>query len=428
MLARLRAKTPLLLLALIVALAVLAGCGSNLKGGPTATASQTSASSECPQVVMKTLSAVLGRIYHEGVSSERTASAEHLIGGSAALRQAIEAGSASQARAAAQALLKTGHLTNLRVTARGRVLVSVGGPALTPLRGAIKSASGATIATYLFSVWSDSGFASESSGVAEGLIALRAGGRSIGGSVYLPAGTLPQQGTVTRRGVEYEYTSFPGQLYPSGAVEIYVLKPLAEIQKLCGATADDTVVNTLGRVADLIYAAEAGPRTLVQIHRVQDNAALLHAVAEENIPATTAAVAALLHHHLVRLRVLSRSGRLLDDDGGPYVLAPVHASLRLNGRIIGHIVLSIQDDEGYEKLARRLAGLDVLMYMAPLPGSTAPRLVKNDLGPGVGGPQSVPASGSYTYRGKEFRVLTVHATAFPSGPLTIRVLIPIPYS
>jgi hypothetical protein len=53
------------------------------------------------------------------------------------------------------------------------------------------------------------------------------------------------------------------------------------------------------------------------------------------------------------------------------------------------------------------------------------QLVKNSLGPSPG---TVPASGPYEYRGHSFRVFTVNARAFPSGPLTIRVLIPMPYS
>ena len=62
-------------------------------------------------------------------------------------------------------------------------------------------------------------------------------------------------------------------------------------------------------------------------------------------------------------------------------------------------------------------GLRVLMYM----GSS---LVKNSLGPSPG---TVPDSGAYSYRGSSYRVYTLHAHAFPSGPLTIRVLIPVPY-
>ncbi len=151
---------------------------------------------------------------------------------------------------------------------------------------------------------------------------------------------------------------------------------------------------------------------------MQRDPALLRAVAERDPAATRAAVEALLHQHIVRLRV-SAGGRLLADVGGPFVLAPVHAPLRLDGRTIGSIVLSIQDDEGYMRLAKRLAGLDVLMYM----GS---RLVKNSLGPAPGhGPDERPGQ---LPAGSSFRAFTFDAEAFPSGPLRIRVLIPIPYS
>jgi len=65
----------------------------------------------------------------------------------------------------------------------------------------------------------------------------------------------------------------------------------------------------------------------------------------------------------------------------------------------------------------------VLMYMNP--SSAHPTLVKNSLGPSPG---AVPSSGSYRYRGRTYRAFTLHAEAFPSGPLRIVVLIPIPYS
>jgi hypothetical protein len=53
------------------------------------------------------------------------------------------------------------------------------------------------------------------------------------------------------------------------------------------------------------------------------------------------------------------------------------------------------------------------------------KLVKNSLGPAPG---AVAETGSYTYRGGLFRTFTLHASAFPSGPLLIRVLVPIPYT
>ena len=119
----------------------------------------------------------------------------------------------------------------------------------------------------------------------------------------------------------------------------------------------------------------------------------------------------------MRLRV-SVGGRLLRDVGGPDVLAPVSGVLGAGGRTIGTFVLSIQDDEGYMRLVRRLGGMRMLMYAGQ-------KLVKNSLG---AAPGTVPESGSYAYRGGLFRTFTLRASAFPSGPLRIQVLVPIPYS
>jgi hypothetical protein len=409
------------LLALLALLGALSGCGSALKGGTAARAAEEPTGT-CPEIVVATLGKVLDRIYREGIHSERTGAAAHLIGHSLPLRRAIEAGDPTAARKAAQELVATGHMTNLLVRTPSRTLASVGGAALTPLRGTILDAAGRPIATYTTSVWSDVGFAAEGSGVAEGLVALRAGDRSIGGTLTLPPGPLPAQGTLTDRGVAYQYTSLAGQAFPSGAVRIYLFKPLTAIGGLCGRRPEDTQVNTLTRIAQLIYLGERGGRTLAQARRVQADQPLLAAVSRRDPAATRQAVAALLNQHIVRLRV-SAGSSLLADVGGPFVLAPVRAPLRLRGRTIGSFVLSIQDDEGYLRLAHRLAGLNVLMYMRAPDGT--PRLVKNSLGPAPG---TVPASGSYSYRGRSFRVFTVIAEAFPAGPLTIRVLVPLPYS
>jgi hypothetical protein len=385
---------------------------------PTTGVPSPSAGEACAATVVGTLGKIVKRVYDEGVASERTATARHLIAASLPLRRAAEAGDAQAARAAAQALLASGHMTNLKVLQGGRVLADIGDPhALTPLNGTLTGAGGSAVATYVASVWSDSGFLSETNGISEGSVALRAGGRSLAGSFALPPGELPAEGALTVHNVPYRYASFPAAAYPAGQLRVYVLRSLASTAPLCGRSEEDTLVNTLSRVASNIYAGEVGRRTVGEVQRVQHDPALLSAVAAREPAATRQAVMGLLNQHIVRLRV-SSGGQLLSDVGGPYVLGPVSAPLRLNGRTIGSFVLSIQDDEGYKRLAGRLAGLNVLMYM----GST---LVKNSLGPNPG---SVPASGTYTYRGRTFRVYTLHARAFPSGPLTINVLIPIPYS
>ncbi len=419
---------------LLAVFAVLAGCGSASKATPKAgvvsdvEARSASEPSGCAATVLDTRVQVLERVYGDGVRGERVASAEVLIEQSRKLRAAVEGDDRSAALQAARALLATGHLTDLRVTRDGRPFINVGGPALTPLRGTLKGAGGAAIASYVTSVWSDEGFLAEAGGISQGVVVLRTSrGASVGGSPSLGAGSLPTQGRLKLEGVAYSYTSFAVEAYPSGALRVYLLIPTSATVALCGHTTQDTTVNTLRVIAKLIYKGESGRSARRQVQRVQHDRALLEAVADRDPAATEHAIRALLNEHIVRLRV-SAGAQLLSDVGGPYVLAPVSAPLRLGGHTIGSFVLSIQDDEGYLRLTKRLAALDVLMYMNRGTGAAPPQLVKDSLGP-LPGPAlaSVPASGSFDYKGHTFRVFTVHAEAFPSGPLTIRVLVPIPY-
>jgi hypothetical protein len=419
-----RATLVPILLACLAAAALVSGCGASFRDSEDAHADvDVSVPGSCAATVLDALGHVATRVYREGISSERTKSALRMIASSATLRTAVEEGSASKARAAAKALIATGHLTNLRIVRAGKVLIDLGGAALAPLGGTLSNSGGGPIVSFVTSVWAAGGLVSETNGIAQGTTVLRTDpasgdGRTLAGAFALPDGPLPPQGTLVHNGVTYEFTSYHAAAYPAGApLRVFVLRPIESTAALCGASDDETTVNTLSRIAHLIYDGEAGRRTLTQIHRVQQNRQLLQAVANRDKPATRAAVEALLHHHIVRLRV-SAGDALLSDVGGPFVLAPVTAPLRLGGRTIGSFVLSIQDDEGYKRLANRLAGLDVLMYMGT-------RLVKSTL---AGAPGAVPQSGPWSYRGKSYSAYTFKAEAFPSGPLRITVLIPLPYS
>jgi hypothetical protein len=422
--ALMRARSSLALLACLAAVLALSSCGSSFRDSDDARADVDPATpGSCAATVLDALGHVATRVYNEGVASERTASALRMISSSPALREAVEAGSAAKTRAAAQALIATGHLTNLRVVRAGKVLIDLGGAAVAPLDGTLRDSAGKPIASFVTSVWAAGGLTAETNGIAEGTTLLRTDPSSghaqmVAGAFALPSGALPARGTLEHNGVTYQFTSYAARAYPAGeALRVFLLRPIESTVPLCGASDDETTVNTLSHIARLIYEGEAGRRTLTQIHRVQQNAPLLHAVATRDKVATRTAVKALLHEHIVRLRVRSQS-KLLTDVGGPYVLAPVTAPLRLHGRTIGSFVLSIQDDEGYKRLANRLAGLDVLMYMDK-------RLVKSTIGPAPG---PIPASGPVSVRGKSYRAFTFDAKAFPSGPLRITVLIPLPYS
>jgi len=438
-----RVGIPWILARIAAAALIVAGVSACGKGGAVtgANASATPGQS-CQATVLDTLGKVVKRVYREGVHSERTIVATQLITRSVALREALEHNDPAAARAAARALVARGKIADLIVTSlRGLTLADVGGAALAPFSGSISGVRGQRIGSYVASVWSDNGFLTESSGIAEGALTLRVGTHNLpGSSDLLPAQQLPRQGAITIAGRPYQYYSLGGQVFPGGAgVRIYLTRSAASTAQYCAAGAAGTTVNTLAHVAELIYAGEAGPRTLTQIHRVQHYRPLLEAVARREPAASEAAIKKLLHQHIVRMRVYAGPSpgqgavagagasagagaaagtpQPLADVGGPYVLAPVSAPLRLQGRTVGTLVLSIQDDEGYLRLARRLAGLRVLMFMGT-------RLVKNSLGPNPG---HVPETGRYEYGNRSWRVFTLHATAFPSGPLTIRVLTPIPY-
>ncbi|MEA2153210.1 MAG: hypothetical protein QOI18_1443 [Solirubrobacteraceae bacterium] len=420
-----RAAIALAAVVVLGGLVALSGCGSSLRDGSDARADvDATTHTSCASTVLAALSGVATRVYRQGIASERTASAMHMITRSSALRKAVEAGDASATRAAARSLLATGHMTNLRVTAGGRVLADLGGAAVAPLTGELTGTAGKPIASFQTSVWADGGLIAELNGIAEAQTVVRSvgatpgAGRDVAGTVALPPGELPARGTLTRSGTAYEFTSFAARAYPAGdPLRVYLIRPVASTSTLCGSNDEETTYNTISHIAHLIYDGEAGRRTHAQIDRVQHSRPLLRAVARKDPTATRAAVEALLHEHVVRLRV-SAGGRLLSDVGGPFVLAPVTAPLRRGGRTIGSFVMSIQDDEGYKRLAQRLVGVDVLMYM----GS---RLVKSTIG---FSPGPIPTSGPVSYRGKRFRAYTFTAEAFPSGPLRITVLIPMPYS
>lgn len=420
-----------LALTLMLLPATLTGCVSRtLEAKPAAhvvavgSREPVGVSRECSSAVLETLASVAERVYHEGVLSERTGSARYLITSSRALREAVETGDRQAAGAAARALLRTGHLTNVMLTQGRRTLVSVGGPAIAPLRGTLTSLRGAPLAGYETSVWADSSFLTELGGITHGLVALRSGDRNVGGSPWLPQRALAASGSLTRAGASYRYTSFTVAAYPSGTVRVYLSMPTTTIASLCGRTREDTTVNTLERVAELIYDSETGEIAERQLRRVEHDEPLLQAVAHASPQAARRAIDALLNEHVVRVRVSTRTG-VLADVGGPYVLGPVSAPLRLRGQTLGSVTLSIQDDEGYARLMRRLAGLYVLVYADP----QHPRLVKDSVAEGRFAPalSALPASGPFTHEGRSYRILTVHAVAFPSGPLVIRVLVPSPY-
>jgi hypothetical protein len=155
------------------------------------------------------------------------------------------------------------------------------------------------------------------------------------------------------------------------------------------------------------------------VKTIEADRVLANAVAADDLTAVQREVLVLVYNgqHIVRLRVL-RNGQLLDDYGGPLVLAPVSGSLTVNGRVVGTFVMSLQDDAGYQKLVERLVGADTVMTYQ---GQT----IVSDIALG-GAP--LPDQGTVVVGGVPYLATSFRVSHFPSGELNVTMLVPRPQS
>jgi hypothetical protein len=192
----------------------------------------------------------------------------------------------------------------------------------------------------------------------------------------------------------------------------------------CAAGTLPTVVADYESSARDIYLGERmGPEERTDAAHVASATDLTSALAAGNQAATLAAVTRIVfrpHWHIVRLRVLSTSGLVLADVGGPYIIAPVRGTLRFKGAVVGSYVMSVQDDVGYAKLVARFTHLPVELYFhgRRLMGRRFPRREA---------PRRLPPNGSsITVRGRRSVTVSYTAHAFPSGKLHVLLAIPKP--
>jgi hypothetical protein len=207
---------------------------------------------------------------------------------------------------------------------------------------------------------------------------------------------------------------------PGGATTALAARAAVRATGGCGSKAPEVLARTAGSVARRIYRDElSGSEVQEDRLQVQEDAALLGALQSGNGAAVKEAVEKLVysHTHIVRLRV-SQGATPLADVGGPYILAPVSGVLRAHGRTIGRYELSVQDDLGYVKLETRFVG-------APLVLRTGPRQVPVE-GQLTPAPAQIPAHGPVHFKKVAYQAYSFDAEAFPSGPLRVSLLVPLP--
>lgn len=187
--------------------------------------------------------------------------------------------------------------------------------------------------------------------------------------------------------------------------------------RACGPTAAQTVADTVAAVGRRLVQAEAhGAEVHRALRLVANDPDVVHAVRTRNAADLRAAIVRFFEVkrlHIVRVRAVTATGRLVGDVGGPYVIAPASRPVRRGGRTIGRVTLSIQDDSGYMKLMRRFTGARVVLRMGRrvVPGSDP-------------APARIPTEGLVTAGGRRFAGVAFTVPAFPSGPLRVTLLVP----
>jgi len=189
----------------------------------------------------------------------------------------------------------------------------------------------------------------------------------------------------------------------------------------CGAAGAARVVDGIDDgIARGIYAQElSSTEVSADLQRITSSSALASAVAagdRKRIENATHAIVYTPIWHIVRLRILSPSGEVLADVGGPYILAPVSGQITSGGKIVGSFVMSVQDDAGYKKLFNHITRVPVELYLGgrPLMGTLSKP------------PSSPPSSGPLQLGGVGYAVDSFSVEAFPTGTLQVAVFVPSP--
>jgi hypothetical protein len=371
---------------------------------------------QCGDPVASTVGHMALRTYANDRTGLNSVYSRGRVEGSRALADAVARGDSAAATAALKKVLYH-QITRIAVYRGFSMVAEIGHePALAPVRGLLHDSSGRVIGRYVFAIQGDSGFAGLTGSSASSQVLIREGARQVAGSLVPGPAQIPDRGPVSYAGLTYSAFSFTGTSFTGHPVRISYLIPPDGVASVCGASPDATVLNTIaGRALGIyhgeLFSAQTRAATRI-ISRSQD---LIAAARNASPAAVRKAIVRLFRTrlHIVRIRV-TRAGRLINDVGGPAVLAPVQGAFHdASGRVVGRFLFSLQDDAGYLKLVRVYSGGEVLMRVA---GRQVAGTISH-------GPPNPPDFGPVTYRGVTYQAFSFPATAFPDSPLRITILI-----
>jgi len=174
------------------------------------------------------------------------------------------------------------------------------------------------------------------------------------------------------------------------------------------------IAATLGTVAKRIYhEASTGSIVGEAVHRIHASSALAAAVEAGNAPEARSLLQGLLAGQIVRVEVL-RGGRPFASAGSGRAIAPVGGSIPGSGG--ARFILSVQSDNAYLQVAHQVTGAEVLLRAGAHP-----------LADTIHTPTStqLPAGGPVSLGGHSYQALTLPGSRYPSGALSIELLVPV---
>ncbi|HXC23755.1 MAG TPA: hypothetical protein VNU28_04145 [Solirubrobacteraceae bacterium] len=407
------------LLAVLAVLAVLAlaltSCGSTTSAQSAAVVNPP-APPQCAEAVARALGTIAEHVYHELSGGRIALPAAERVASSPALLAAIQAKDPAAAKKALGPLLR-GQLVRLHVSVAGRTFVEYGSAnGIAPVSTPLKDVEGRTIGTVTAAEEGVFGYAGTLYAITEAQVFARSGGRSLGGSSSPGPSAIPDKGEISYKGRRYAVYSFPGAGFPQKKLRVFVLAPVPP-GSTCASTPAETATNAIGETAKRIYREEqSGAATRAVVRDFENSRPFQEAVARDNPTATRAAIVKFFEGTLHVVRVRATLGeKLVADVGGPHVLAPIRGDVRnAHGGVVGHFLLSVQDDLGYVILAQRFTGVQVFLYERKLLllGSASPA------------PLSIPRQGEVLLDGTRYHAYSFTAEAFPKGSLEVSLLIP----
>jgi hypothetical protein len=396
----------------------LMGCGSATDADDNATAIKL-APAQCADATARALGEVAERVYREIAGGRIALPAAERVANAPAVIAAVEAGDPKAVRAAIAPLLR-GQLVRVRVTVAGRKLAEYGtADGIAPVRTPLRNAAGLQIGTITASEEGVYGYAATVHAITEAQVFARVGSGALTGSASPAPAVLPDRGEISYSGTRYAVYSFRGTGFPRVALRTFVLVPVP-LASACARTSAETATDAIGATAARIYKQEqSGPATRAVVRDFEHSRPFQEAVATDNPVATRAAIVAFFETTLHVVRVRATLGeKLVADVGGPHVLAPIRGDVRnRHGRIVGHFLLSVQDDLGYVILTHRFAGAQVFLYE----DSAHPEEIAGNISPG---PVDAPKRGTVVFDGVSYGAYSFTAEAFPKGSLRVSLLIP----